>query len=158
LIKRAKENLKTPAQLYTETAIKQIPYIIDFYKNEVQGLVASASEANKQLFLAEVNKVVPALEDYERYLKNELLPKSTGNFRLGPEVHRRLIQRLSGSAISQEEMISRATTDVKNIRREMFLVLHSPAQNDVSGNRSGAAPGETPTLSGTKLSKAFLTK
>jgi len=122
LIKRAKENLKTPAQLYTETAIKQIPYIIDFYKNEVQGLVASASEANKQLFLAEVNKVVPALEDYERYLKNELLPKSTGNFRLGPEVHRRLIQRLSGSAISQEEMISRATTDVKNIRREMFLV------------------------------------
>ncbi|MGB9765670.1 MAG: DUF885 family protein [Candidatus Saccharicenans sp.] len=122
LIKKAKENLKTPAQLYTETAIKQIPYIIDFYKNEVTGLVASASDQNKQLFLTEINKDIPALEDYERYLKNELLPKSTGNFRLGPEVHRRLIQRLSGSAITQEEVIARATADVKNIRREMFLV------------------------------------
>lgn len=122
LIKRAKENLKTPAQAYTETAIKQIPHIIDFYRNEVPGLVAGASEQNKQLFLAEINKLIPVLEDYQRYLKNELLPKSTGNFRLGPEVHRRLIQRLSGAAISQEELIARATADVKNIRREMFLV------------------------------------
>ncbi|MGB9893879.1 MAG: DUF885 family protein, partial [Candidatus Saccharicenans sp.] len=122
LIKRAKENLKTPAQLYTETAIKQMPAIIDFYRNEVPKLVDSASEQNKQLFLAEINRTISALEDYQRYLKNELLPKSTGNFRLGPEVHRRLIQRISGSAISQEELIARATADVKNIRREMLLV------------------------------------
>jgi len=122
LIKRAKENLKTPAQIYTETAIKQMPAIIDFYRNEVPKLVANASDQNKQLFLAEINKTIAVLEDYQRYLKNELLPKSTGNFRLGSEVHRRLIQRISGSAISQEEMISRATADVKNIRREMLLV------------------------------------
>lgn len=122
LIKRAKENLKTPAQAYTETALSQMPHIIDFYKNEVPSLMAGASEPVKQLFQAEVNKLIPVLEDYQRYLQNELLPKSTGNFRLGPEVHRRLIQRLSGTAISQEELISRATADVKNIRREMLLV------------------------------------
>jgi len=122
LIKKAKDNLKNPAQTYTETAIKQIPYIIDFYKSEVPGLIANASEQNKQLLLAEINKLIPVLEDYQRYLKNELLPRSTGNFRLGPDVHRRLIQILSGTAISQEEMISRAQADFKNIRREMFLV------------------------------------
>jgi hypothetical protein len=65
LIKRAKSDLKTPAQAYTEAAIKQIGYIIDFYRNDVAGLVASASDANKQLFLAEVNKMIPALEDYQ---------------------------------------------------------------------------------------------
>ncbi|MBC7364627.1 MAG: DUF885 domain-containing protein [Candidatus Aminicenantes bacterium] len=122
LIKRAKENLKTPAQAYTETAIAQMPHIIDFYKNEVPTLIASASDPVKHLFQTEVNKLIPVLEDYQRYLQNDLLPKSTGNFRLGPEVHRRLIQRLSGTVISQEELISRATTDVKNIRREMLLV------------------------------------
>lgn len=122
LIKRAKDNLKTPAQIYTETALKQMPHIINFYKNEASTLAAGASDPVKQAFLAELNKAVPLLEDYQRYLRSELLPKSTGNFRLGPEVHRRLIQRLSGSAISQEELANRAQADVKNIRREMFLV------------------------------------
>lgn len=122
LIKRAKDNLKTPAQIYTETALKQMPHIINFYKNEAPALAGSASDPIKQAFLAEINKAVPLLEDYQRYLRSELLPKSTGNFRLGPEVHRRLIQRLSGSAISQEELANRAQADVKNIRREMFLV------------------------------------
>ncbi len=122
LIKRAKDNLKTPAQIYTETALKQMPHIINFYKNEAPTLAAGASDPVKQAFLAELNKAVPLLEDYQRYLRSELLPKSTGNFRLGPEVHRRLIQRLSGSAISQEELANRAQADVKNIRREMFLV------------------------------------
>ncbi|MGB9836629.1 MAG: DUF885 domain-containing protein [Candidatus Saccharicenans sp.] len=135
LLKKAKDNLKTPAQAYTETAIAQMPYILDFYKNEVSSMIAGASEPVKQAFLAEVNKLLPALEDYQRYLQNELLPKSTGNFRLGPEVHRRLIQRLSGTAISQEELISRATTDVKNIRREMLLVcipLHKMMYPDIN--------------------------
>jgi len=122
LIKKAKDILKTPAQAYTETAINQMPMIIDFYKNEVPTMAAGASDPVKQAFQTEVNKLIPVLEDYQRYLQNELLSKSTGNFRLGPEVHRRLIQRLSGTAISQEELISRATTDVKNIRREMLLV------------------------------------
>ncbi|HAR36362.1 MAG TPA: DUF885 domain-containing protein [Acidobacteria bacterium] len=122
LIKRAKDNLKTPAQIYTETALKQMPHIINFYREEAPALAAGASDPVKQAFQAELGKAVPLLEDYQRYLRSELLPKSTGNFRLGPEVHRRLIQRLSGSAISQEELANRAQADVKNIRREMFLV------------------------------------
>lgn len=122
LIKRAKDNLKTPAQIYTETAIKQMPYIIDFYRQEAPALAAGGSEPVKQAFQAELSKAIPVLEDYQRFLRSELLPKSTGNFRLGPEVHRRMIQRLSGSAISQEELVNRAQADVKNIRREMFLV------------------------------------
>ncbi|MGB9906692.1 MAG: DUF885 family protein [Candidatus Saccharicenans sp.] len=122
LIKRAKDNLKTPAQIYTETALKQMPHIINFYREEALALAAGASDPVKQAFQAELSKAIPLLEDYQRYLRSELLPKSTGNFRLGPEVHRRMIQRLSGSAISQEELANRAQADVKNIRREMFLV------------------------------------
>ncbi|MDH7493387.1 MAG: DUF885 family protein [Candidatus Saccharicenans sp.] len=122
LIKRAKDNLKIPAQIYTETALKQMPHIINFYREEAPALAAGASDPVRQAFQAELSKAIPLLEDYQRYLRSELLPKSTGNFRLGPEVHRRMIQRLSGSAISQEELANRAQADVKNIRREMFLV------------------------------------
>lgn len=142
LVKRAKGELKNPAQAYTEAAIKQIGYIIDFYRKDVAGLVANASDANKQLFLAEVNRLIPVLEDYRQYLKSDLLPKSTGNFRLGDH-HRRMIQRLSGAALSQEELISRATKEVKDIRNEMLTVcypLHKIMYPDVDIDKLQGEP------------------
>jgi uncharacterized protein (DUF885 family) len=119
LIKRAKENLKTPAQIYTETAIQQMPAIIEFYRTEAPALAAAAA---KNGFEAEIAKVVAALEDYQRFLQNELLPKSTGNFRLGADTHLRLLRMTSQGNIPIDELVARANADVKNIRREMFLV------------------------------------
>jgi len=120
LIKKAKENLKTPAQIYTETAIKQLPAIIDFYKMEVPNLIAAAAAKNG--FQAEIGKIIAALEDYQNFLKNELLAKSTGNFRLGADTHLRVLRMLSQGNIPMEELVARTNADVKNIRREMFLV------------------------------------
>jgi uncharacterized protein (DUF885 family) len=120
LIKKAKDNLKTPAQIYTETAIKQMPAIIEFYRTEVPALGANAVAKNG--FQTEIAKVVAALEDYQRFLQNELLPKSTGNFRLGADTHLRLLRMTSQGNIPIDELVARANADVKNIRREMFLV------------------------------------
>ncbi len=120
LIKKAKENLKTPAQIYTEAAIKQIPAIIEFYRTEAPSLAANAVAKNG--FQAEIAKTIAALEDYQRFLQNELLPKSTGNFRLGADTHLRLLRMTSQGNIPIDELVARANADVKNIRREMFLV------------------------------------
>ncbi len=120
LIKKAKENLKTPAQIYTETALRQMPAIIEFYRTEAPALAAAAVAKNG--FQAETAKVVAALEDYQRFLQNELLPKSTGNFRLGADTHLRLLRMSSQGNVPIDELVARANADVKNIRREMFLV------------------------------------
>lgn len=120
LVKRAKENLKTPAQIYTETAVKQMPAILEFYRTEAPALAADA--ASKSAFQAELAKAVAALEDYQRFLQNELLPRSTGNFRLGADTHLRLLRMTSQGNVPIDELVARATADVKNIRREMFLV------------------------------------
>ena len=45
LIKQAKENLKTPPQIYTETAIKQFPAILNFYKTELPSLIEQVPAA-----------------------------------------------------------------------------------------------------------------
>ena len=122
LIKQAKENLKTPAQIFTETAIKQFPAIIDFYKNECPLLIEQAPEAHKSKLKANLAKAIPALEDYQNFLQNELLPKSTGNFRLGEQAHLRLARLTFQNDIPIQELNARADADYKNIRREMFLV------------------------------------
>jgi len=121
LIKQAKENLKTPPQLFTETAIKQFPAVLNFYKNELPGWIEQAPAASKSKLQSNLANVIPALEDYRNFLKNELLPRSTGNFRLA-EAHRRIVRITFQNDIPLDELIARAQADSKNIRREMFLV------------------------------------
>ena len=122
LIKQAKTNLQTPPQIYTETAIQQFPGIMDFYKVEVPKLIESAPAEMKSRFQAEWTKAVAALEDYQSFLQTQLLPKSTGNFRLGEQAHSRLLTLTSEFSIPAQELVARAAADFKNLRREMFLV------------------------------------
>jgi hypothetical protein len=122
LIKQAKENLKTPPQIFTETAIQQLPGVLDFYNNQVSKLIESGSPEAKAKFEAEVVKVVAALEDYKVYLETQLLPKSTGNFRLGEQTHVRLLSLTSEFSIPPTELVARAKADYNNIRREMAII------------------------------------
>ncbi len=121
-IKQAKENLKTPPLLLTETAIQQFSGIMDFYQSELPVLIEQAPEANKSKLQANLGKVLPALEDYQNFLQNELLPRSTGNFRMGPQAHTRLLRLTLQNNITMDALIAQANADFINIRREMALV------------------------------------
>lgn len=120
-IKQAKDNLKTPAEIYTQTAIKQFPAILSFYKSELPQWIGQASSSSTSRMQSYLTKAIPALEDYQAFLQTELLARSTGNFRLG-EAHRRLMQVTLQNNITLDELIARAKADYNNIRREMFLV------------------------------------
>ncbi len=121
-IRQAKDSLKTPPQIYTETAIKQLPGIIDFYRTEISRLTETASAEARSGFQAEVAKVISALEDYKGFLQYQLLPKSTGNFRLGEQAHLRLLRLTCQNSVPFDELVARAKADYNNLRREMFLV------------------------------------
>jgi hypothetical protein len=120
-IAQAKENLKNPAEIYTQTAINQYPVVLNFFSNELPGLIDSTSDDIKAKLQAALAKVIPVLNDYQNCLQNELLPKSTGNFRL-VEAHARLVRTTYENNIPVQELIAQAQTDSKNIRREMFKV------------------------------------
>jgi hypothetical protein len=117
LVKRAKESLKNPPQEYTQAAIDQMPAIIDFYRVDIPKLSGGAPALQ-----AEVTKAVAALEDYQRFLKGDLLAKSTGNFRMR-DWHKRILHMTTqGNLPIVEELLPQSQTDVANIRREMLLV------------------------------------
>ena len=150
LIKRAKDALKNPAPEYTQAAIDQLPAIIDFYRTDVPKMSGGAPALQ-----AEVVKVVAALEDYQRYLKGELLAKSQGNFRQG-DSHLKALQRASqGSLPIQQVIIPQSTADVKNIRNAMgeiclpYFKLMYPAINpDQLAAQKGVDVALTTIISG----------
>jgi uncharacterized protein (DUF885 family) len=143
LVKRAKESLKTPPQDYTQAAINQMPAIIDFYRIDIPKLSGGAPALQ-----AEVVKAVAALEDYQRFLKGELLTRSTGNFRTG-EAHLRTLRRTTqGNLPIIEEVVQRSLADFNNIRREMFLAcisLYKIMYPHVDTEQLGRTRGEEQT-------------
>ncbi len=118
---QAQENLQEPPQIYTETAIRQFAVILDFYQNVLPQLVAQAPDSERGKLQENLTKALPELQNYQSYLQNELLAKSTGNFRLGA-AHNRMLRLLLQNDIPIQELISRANADIENIRREMTLI------------------------------------
>ena len=82
----ARQNLKNPPRIYTEIALEQLPDIISFFQNDVPDAFKAAKDPAT---IAEFHKtnaaVIAALESYQTWLKNDLLPKSNGDFRIGAD-------------------------------------------------------------------------
>jgi uncharacterized protein (DUF885 family) len=86
VLAEARKNLQNPPKVYTEIALEQIPGGISFFKTDVPAAFASASDPAVKAEFAKSNAaVIAALEDYEKWMKSDLLPRSHGEFRIGAE-------------------------------------------------------------------------
>ncbi|MDP9003246.1 MAG: DUF885 domain-containing protein, partial [Verrucomicrobiota bacterium] len=84
VIAQAKANLKHSPKVHTETAIDQIQGAIGFVREGLNPLLDRAPEMKKELAPLQ-EKTALALEDYRKWLQEDLLPRSDGDFRLGME-------------------------------------------------------------------------
>jgi uncharacterized protein (DUF885 family) len=88
--KFARQNLKNPPRIYTEVALQQVPGIVGFFQKDVP---EAFTEVKDQKLLAEFKQsndaVMAALKNYENFLKEDLLPISKGDFRIGAENYRK---------------------------------------------------------------------
>jgi uncharacterized protein (DUF885 family) len=93
LFDEARANLQNPPRIYTEIAIEQLPGIIQFFQHDVPLALADAQDAALKQEFAQTNaQVIAALQGYLDWLKASLLPKSHGDFRIGPDAFSKKLQ------------------------------------------------------------------
>jgi uncharacterized protein (DUF885 family) len=86
----ARENLKNPPRISTEIALQQLPGIVSFFQKDVPAAFRMVTEASLVAEFQKTNRaVIDALNAYQAFLKNDLLPRSHGDFRIGAENYRR---------------------------------------------------------------------
>ena len=86
----ARENLRNPPHVYTDIAIEQLPGIISFFQHDVPLAFADVKDAELNAEFGTTNAaVIAALNDYQSWLKTDLLPRSTGEFRIGADTFRK---------------------------------------------------------------------
>ena len=120
VVAAAKANLKNPPRIHTETAIAQNKGVIALIKGDLQMFIDQA-EMKAELAPAQ-DAAVAALEDYGRWLETDLLPRSTGEFRLGEAKYRQKLKYALASDLSKEDLLQRAEADLKATQDKMYEV------------------------------------
>src|SRR6266513_398252 len=117
VIAQAKTNLQHPPRIHTETAIEQTQGAINLVRQEMAPLLDQAPQKD----LAPLQeKTATALEEYRRWLQNDLLARSDGNFRLGAEKYRKKLHFALASDLSMEEIMKRAQTDLQQTQTAIY--------------------------------------
>ncbi len=86
LLAEAHANLQNPPRVFTEIAIEQLPGIVSFFEHDVPAAFADAQDPALKTEFAQTNAaVIAALNDYLKWLKTDLLPRSNGDYRIGAD-------------------------------------------------------------------------
>ena len=119
VIKQAEANLVHPPRVHTETAIEQIQGAINLVRNGLDPLLNQAPQLRKDLAPIQ-EKTAKALEDYKKWLQNDLLKRSDGDFRLGAEKFRTKLRFALASDLSMEEIRKRADVDLQQTQAAIY--------------------------------------
>ncbi len=90
MLAEARKNLQNPPKIYTEIALEQIDGNISFLQHDVPLAFADATDPALKAEFAKTNAaVIDALKSYAAWMKSDLLPRSTGEFRFGADTYRK---------------------------------------------------------------------
>ena len=119
VIAQAKANLQHPPRVHTDTAIEQTQGAINLVREGLALLLDRAPQMKTELAPLQ-ERTAAALEDYKKWLHNDLLPRSDGNFRLGAEKFRKKLRFALASDLSMEEIMKRAQADLQKTQTAIY--------------------------------------
>ena len=119
----ARVNLKTPPRVYTEIALEQLPGIITFFQKDVPEAFKEVTDLQLvNQFNAANDKVIAELQRYQDFLKNDLLPISKGDFRIGPELYSKKLRYQDMVAIPLDRLLQIGYDDLHKNQAELKRV------------------------------------
>ncbi len=119
VIAQAKKNLQHPPRVHTETAIEQTQGAITFVREGLAPLLDQAPQMKKEIAPLQ-EKTAKALEDYKKWMQNDLLPRSDGDFRIGADKFRKKLRFALASELSMEEIMQRAQADLQRTQTAIY--------------------------------------
>jgi len=119
IIDQAKANLQHPPRVHTETAIEQTQGAISLVREGLGPLLDRAPQMKKDLAPLQ-EKTAKALEDYKTWLQDDLLKRSDGDFRIGPDKFRKKLRFALASDLSMEEVMKRAQADLQQTQAAIY--------------------------------------
>jgi uncharacterized protein (DUF885 family) len=121
VVRAAKESLKNPPRVVLEISIKQNRGAIAFYERGIFDITGETPAVS--VLAGPCKSAVAALKDHQKFLE-ELLPKATGEWRIGKvKFAQKLETELeAGPGLGADEVLKLATTEADRVRGEMYVI------------------------------------
>ncbi|QEL18049.1 DUF885 domain-containing protein [Limnoglobus roseus] len=120
VIADAKESLKAPPKVLTEIAIKRNLGAIAFYEKDIFGLAGTTPGASE--LTGPCKAAVTTLKEYQTFLEKDLLPRSSGDWRLGQDRFAKKLELELDAGLSAADVIREAEAEADRVEREMYNV------------------------------------
>ena len=120
IVAAAKASIKNPPQILTEVAIKRTDGAISFYEKDI--FVLSEESPHISLLAKPCKQAVESLREYKRFLEKEVLPRSTGEWRLGETKFSEKLAMELDAGLTAQEVIATAEAEADRVEREMYYV------------------------------------
>jgi uncharacterized protein (DUF885 family) len=109
----ARANLKNPPKIYTEIALQQTPGIVSFFEKDVPSAFGEVKDAKLLAeFKASNAAVIAALNNYQKWMKEDLLPRSNGSFAIGAGNYRKKLLYDEGVDIPLDRLLEIGMADL----------------------------------------------
>jgi uncharacterized protein (DUF885 family) len=120
VVAAAKDNLRHPARPLLETAIRQNQGSIAFYEKDIFEYAGKTPQLAS--LKASAQRVAACLQEYQAFLEKELLPRATGEWRLGREKFCRKFELEMDANLTADQVLAEAQAEFERVQREMYVV------------------------------------
>jgi uncharacterized protein (DUF885 family) len=120
VISAARESLRKPPRVVVETAIRQNRGAIAFYESGIFEIAGETPQVSE--LAAPARQIVPALKEYLKFLEEELLPRSNGDWRLGKEKFAKKLELELDAGIGAEQVLREAESEFDRVERDLYLI------------------------------------
>lgn len=127
------EPQRTP-KVTLEIVLQQMPGVTAFLQKDLPDAFAAAPQGPaKTAFLDANGKLVASVDSYTKWLKDNLLPRATGNYAIGADAYKRML--------ADEEMVDIPLDELEEIGKDELTRLQAEFQktaHQIDPNRSPA--------------------
>jgi uncharacterized protein (DUF885 family) len=120
VVAAAKQNLKSPPRVVSETAARQNKGSIGFYESDIFQFVGESPQL--PALKAECARIVPVLKEYQQFLEKELLPRATGEWRVGKRKFARKLELTLDAGMSADDVLRDAESEFIRVHNAMYVV------------------------------------
>jgi uncharacterized protein (DUF885 family) len=120
VIEAAKRSIKNPPKELTEVAIKRTEGAISFYEKDIFAIADESPQVSS--LSTPARQAAVALREYKRFLEEEVLPRSTGEWRIGKAKFSEKLAMELDAGLTAQQVIDIADAESTRVELEMYYV------------------------------------
>ena len=124
LLEQVRETLRPERvpKIHAETAVRQNRGVLSILENTVKPEMGALSEQERTRLKAAMEKAAKAVQEHQKWLETELLPKARGDFRIGCDLYDRKLAFSLHTPLTRREIRRQAEREFGRRRDEMYRV------------------------------------